>query len=484
MQRARNVKGNPAARSVASGQPAPSCSIISDKQLRRFQDIVDQSTVKAAEDEVRRREAIRQLSEARVANWPNTIEAQRYRKEKARQDRLDREEERRLQIDEEERALRDAQKAQAVQRANILLYEENDKVKNFTSKLFLATVLEEREKQLAIKEEKKILEKQNEMEWAISNQEALRSAEEKEKVKKSSAAQRVMSLKEAQLNQLEELRQQKIRERDLNREEGRRIKQHAQEALEEELQTEQDRKEQQKVMTRRLEEANAEQIARRAKAVEDEKIESDKIAFFAQQKEQQMLERKSRAEEKFAAKLKRRQDLIDIQAQQLEELKAATEEKELKAMRDHDRERREREARDQEKKQRRQKEMEYFRAEQLAMKETKKAQEESEMLRMKDIWKQRADILIDEELQDRRQQRTQSEKLQHFHLLQAQEKRQQALLEKRSDIEEGLQLQEAMKSEQEMYNAYVNSVMCEYVGKGRGSDLVRLAASRAKTKSA
>ena len=484
MQRARNVKGSTAAKTVSLGQPAPSCSIISDKELRRFQDIVDKSSTKAAEDEVRRREAIRQISEARVANWPNTIEAQRHRKEKARQDRLDREEERRLQIDEEERALREAQKAQAVQRANILLYEENDKVKNFTSKLFLATVLEEREKQLAIKEEKKIREKQNEMEWAITQEEALREAEEKEKVKKSTSAQRILSLKEAQLNQLEELRQQKIRERDQNRAEGRTIKQHAQEAVEEEVQLEQDRKINQQKMALRLEEANRDQIARKAKAAEEERLENEKIAFFAQQKEQQKLDRKARADEKFAAKLQRRQELIDTQARQLEELKAATEEKELKAMRDHDRERREKEAREQEKRERRQKEMEFFRSEQLAMKESKKAQQESEMLKMKEIWKQRADILIDEELHDRRQQRTQAERLQHFHLLQAQEKRQQSLLEKRADIEEGLQLQEAMKSEQEMYNAYVNSVMCEYVSKGRGSDLVRLAASRAKTKSA
>jgi len=484
MQRARNVKGGATARQVATGKGAPSCTVVSETELQRYQDIVDNAATKAVEAEKARRDQIRLTSEARVAHWPNTIEAQRLRKEQLRQERLDREEERRLLIDEEERVLREHQKAQAVERANVLLYEENDKIKSFTSKLFLATVLEEREKQLAIKEERRRLEKELELEACVTEQETLRRAEEKEKKKIHDSQQRTCALKSAQLQQLEDLRQQKIKERDENRAEGARIRHLAEQAAEEERLAEAHRKEQQKFRGAELEKTNDEMLHAKKEQKQKEKAEDERIASFAQLKEQQMTERKTRADQKFVAKLRARQQLIDLQSKQLEELRATVEERELKAMRDFDRERRERERIENEKRERRQREIESYRAAELETKKQKKSQEAAEFLRMKDIWKERADTLIDEELLERRQQRAQAERLQHFHLLQAQEKRQQALKEKRTDIEEGLQLQNALKEEQDMYNTYVNSVMCEYVSKGRGGDLVRLAASRSKVKSA
>ena len=198
----------------------------------------------------------------------------------------------------------------------------------------------------------------------------------------------------------------------------------------------------------------------------------------------QVLERKRRAEERFAAKLKGRQELIDRQGEQLAQLKAANEERELRAMRDLDKERQIREEREAEVRHRLQKEIEASRKDQLAKKTEKQGQESLVQHKMNEIWRERAEILINEELQERHEQRSKAEQLQHFHLLQRQEKRHQQLLEKRADIEEGINLQTAIKEEHDLYNAYVNSVMTEYVRKGRGADLVKLAASRSKTKSA
>lgn len=482
MNRARNVKGNVSAKAVANGLPAPSTAVISDADLKHYSKLAD--SVNDYDKERLRREEVRQRSEARVAHWPNTIEAQRNRKEQTRQERLDRDEERRVRIDEEERELREQKKALAVERANVLLYEENDKVKNFTSKLFLTTVLEEREKQLAIKEERRRLEKQLEMEAVLVEQEALRRAEEQEVKKAEAAKSRTFALKSAQLDQIEEIRQQKIKERDHGRVEGLAIKKSAQEAVAEEQATEKNRRRNMFERNLDLTRSNQDQLALKKIEKMREAEEDARIAQFAQQKEQQMLERKSRADKKFVAKLRARQELIDLQAQQLEEIRANAEERALKAMRDFDRERREREELENQKRARQQKEIEYSRTMQLEQKSVKKAQQEAEFQRMKEIWKDRAELLIDEELADRRAERLKAEKLQHIHMLQAQEKRQQSLAEKRADLQEGLQLQEAMKEEQEMYNNYVNNVMCEYVSRGRGADVVRLAASRTKTKSA
>ena len=166
----------------------------------------------------------------------------------------------------------------------------------------------------------------------------------------------------------------------------------------------------------------------------------------------------------------------------LEEMQNAVEEREMRAMRDFDRERREREAKEQEQRDRRQKEIDDFQTEQNLKRRHQLAREQEEKARMQHIWRDRADLLVEEELEERQDARQTAERLQRFQLLQAQEKRMQNFHEKRQDIEEGIQLQEALKEEQQMYHSYVNSVMNEYVRKGRGADIVKAAAKRTKVK--
>jgi hypothetical protein len=483
MNRARNLRGaTEGAKAVAGGKPSLSCSVISDKDLLHIHELVDKKP--AAEIDKDRRDVLRQVSDKRVAHWPNTIEAQRVRKEEARQARLEKEEERRRIIDQEESDLRNAQKAAAIQKANVQLYEENDKVKNFTSKLFLSTVLEEREKQLAVKKEKELAVQEAELDWVLQEKATLRKAEAEEVQKLHVLAGKRQALRDAQVQQLADIRVQKIKERDTSVAEGAKIRIAAEQAVKEDEELEVARRDAQKKAARGFIAGNEAQRALKAEAAERENLETEKIIQFAEQKEVQMLERKKRADEKFAAKLRRRQDLIDEQAKQLAELKAAVEEKELRAMRDFERERGEREELEREQRLRRQREIESFRSAQKKMKEKQDAKESEERSRMKDIWRQRAEILIDEELQEKRQDREKAETLQRFQLLQRQEKRYQSLHDKGADIEEGIRLQEALKEEQEMYNNYVNSVMGEYVRKGRDAEVVRNAANRSKTHSA
>lgn len=483
MQRARNIiRPSPTQKAVMQGLPAPSCAVVGESELQRIVDIVDQKAANDIKAQNDRRDELRAISEKRVANWPNTIEAQRLRKERARKERLEDEERRRQLIDAEEAALAEAKKAHAIKKANILLYEENDRIKTFTSKLFLTTVLEEREKQLAIKEERKRREKEDEQHWAVVEAEQLRAAEREEVLKLQKLKERSHDLKAAQLQQLDDIRTIKIKERDDGRDEGRRILEAARAAEREEQEKEHKRREEQKANARQLIAANEEFKAVRERRRLEEKAEEERIAAFAAQKEQQMLERKKRVDEKFAAKLKRRQDLINHQAHMLEELQASIEEREMRALRDFDRERREREEREQEARDRRQQEIDDFQKEQTLRRRHQLAKEQEEKARMQGIWRDRAELLIEEELQERQEARERAERLQRFQLLQAQEKRMQQFHEKRGDIEEGIQLQEAVREEQEMYQAYVNSVMDEYVRKGRGADIVKAAAKRTKVK--
>lgn len=482
MQRVTNVsKPSVCAKAVIAGLPAPSCSVVADGELERIYSIVESTAARQAQSEADERQSRREASQKRVAHWPNTIEAQRLKKERVRRERFQEEEERRKVIDAQEAELLAAKQAAAVRKANLLLFEQNDRIKTFSSKLFLATVLEEREKQLSFKEERDAAMRQLEAQAAAQQAEELLRAEEQEKTKIKAIAHRTFELKQSQLQQLADIRTTRIKARDEDRSEGQMIKQRAEDAVREELEAEERRRHQQKMRARDLVSANtsSEKLKEQRRAVEQ--TEEEKIAEFAKIKEEQMAERKRRIEEKRALKLEKRQVLIDRQAQLLLELQQATEERELKAMRDFDGERRAREEREQAARDKRQAEIDAFRKAQREVTESKKAAAEAEKARMKQVWTVRADRLIDEELDERREARAKAERVQHFHLLQAHEKRMQEVHEHRKAFEEGIHMQNALRDEQQAYEAYVSSVMQDYVSKGRKSELVQLAVRRARS---
>ena len=67
------------------------------------------------------RDRLHHLSNDRKAKWPNTIEANRERKEKLRLEKMDAEERLRLEIDKEEAALQEEKRRLAIERANKML---------------------------------------------------------------------------------------------------------------------------------------------------------------------------------------------------------------------------------------------------------------------------------------------------------------------------------------------------------------------------
>jgi hypothetical protein len=471
--RVRNLQQpSAAAKAVVAGLPPPSVAVLGNGEIDKIRKLCDPPS----QEEANRRAELRKISDERVKHWPNTIEASRLKKERARKERLEAEEARRVIIDQEEKALADAKKEAAIRNANLMLYEENDRIKAFKSKLFLATVLDEREKQLAVREEKEAIAKASEAYWDAVAAKALTEAEAKEAEKKKSIKDRANALKQQQLEQLEEIRKIKIAERDADRAEGKSIAHSVELGLAEEKANAAKLLEERKKNSIELIKINEKNKEWKAQRHQREKAEEAEIAEYAKLKEAQMLERKKRMDEKFKAKLGRRQALIDRQAEYLKQLKDATEEREMRAMRDFEREREEREGREQAARDRREAEMEEFAKQQKLRKELRLAKEEAERIRMQSVWKDRAQLLIEEELDERAQARSEAETLQRFHLLQAQEKRRQALHEKELEIEDGLKLQEAMKEEQEVYHAYVNSVMGEYVRHGRDSAIVAKAA--------
>jgi len=120
------------------------------------------------------RQRLHELSNTRKGQWPNTIEALRERKDRMRTEKLEAEEKLRVEIDREEEALQAEKRRLAIERANKMLYDSTDRVKSLHSKLMLADVMEERERQIEVKQRQRLRDVEAEERWYQKQQDAIR----------------------------------------------------------------------------------------------------------------------------------------------------------------------------------------------------------------------------------------------------------------------------------------------------------------------
>ena len=153
------------------------------------------ATGRETSDRQRELARLHNLSNSRKAKWPNTLEAARERKERARQEKLDAEESLRQEIDREEEALQAEKRRLVIERANKMLYDSTDRVKSLHSKLLLTDVYQERERQIEVKTRLKQREQVDKARWHQKTQEAIRrmdaeedSRDEEEAVKRAEVA--------------------------------------------------------------------------------------------------------------------------------------------------------------------------------------------------------------------------------------------------------------------------------------------------------
>ena len=107
---------------------------------------------------------LKMLSQTKSKNWPDSIEMRKKNQFEIAKKRFLEEEERRRLIDIEEKKYYDAQNNLIIQKAQKLLFDEQDPVKTFNMKLMYCDMLKERDYQNEIKNRKKeinnIIEKQ------------------------------------------------------------------------------------------------------------------------------------------------------------------------------------------------------------------------------------------------------------------------------------------------------------------------------------
>lgn len=264
---------------------------------------------------------LKAASQTRMRQWPDSIEMAKKNKLESRKKVFFEKEMEKRKIDEEERKFQEMQKKIVVERANKLLFEAQDPVKAFHSKLLLSDVIKEREFQKEIKEKQMEIDGNIEQRWREIEKEKMIDYDQKEIMKKEEEKRK----KEHQMNVIEQqfndFKIKKVKEYHDRVIEGEIIKLGAKRAIEEERQKEEDRRLKAKEQQDQFIKANIELEKIKELQRQKEKEEEKKIEEYAVKKQQMVDLRRRKEQEKFKEKQDQRQKLIDKQVEYLKNMK-------------------------------------------------------------------------------------------------------------------------------------------------------------------
>lgn len=169
-------------------------------------------------DELPRREKLKQLSDARVAGWTDTLHAAYKAKLDWKAEKFRREEEQRMAQDAEYAAEREVMRTNTLKNAERLLKEQTERIRQFRSQQMLVDTLHTRNEQLKEREEKKRQESMNENLWHSTVVQHIQKVELEAKNETEDEKQRslelALNLKSQREEREERLRAQQERKRD------------------------------------------------------------------------------------------------------------------------------------------------------------------------------------------------------------------------------------------------------------------------------
>lgn len=413
------------------------------------------------------REYLKKLSDERATQWPNTIEAQRARKEKTRLDRLDAEEEVKKQIDVQEAKLKAEARQLQIERANKMLYDETDKVKSFHSSLLLSDVLQEREAQIAYKASQDTIKKKHEAKFVKEQERALEIAELAEQKKWEEKRTRALAERDAQLDQLEQLKGRLLEEKAENFREGQMLKQKAEEEMLLTIQKEERKR--QAALDNNFETLKANEALKAYKELEymREVQMEKKIAEFAKSKEKTLMARKAHEQAKRSEAQRKRDKMLAVMEADL--LKRQTDAN-VRLSAQADEARMAEDAREAIREAERAEEREMIdrsRKQQLDIRRAQKAREKEEEMAFVSQWKVRNEQLKLEEEMEKISQFTKNKRLQDAHLRAMDRKLAKAQYEKGREMEDALATQLIAAEDAELFKHYTAVCMEEWKTQGK-----------------
>ncbi|OCT63568.1 coiled-coil domain-containing protein 173 [Xenopus laevis] len=170
-------------------------------------------------EEKKEREALHLKSKEVVKNWTNTIAGMRQKRLESKKLREEKEEKEKKLIDLEEAKFQAQKRKEAIEKARLKQYYQNDKVKTFHSALLLTEVAKERELQIELKNKILAQSKKNEKHWQRELEEGI--AEDQRKALQQLTDRRNNS--NELLKQIEEQKHKAELENIVNQREGEEI---------------------------------------------------------------------------------------------------------------------------------------------------------------------------------------------------------------------------------------------------------------------
>lgn len=309
------------ARTGAAGtRPGASTHVLTSVDLDRIKGSVAHRQKAApyiAEEKRRRKE----ISDARVKTWGNTLDALRRRKDEDKVRRLEDYEKAQQKLDAEEEAYRAAQRAATIERAEAMLYEQTDRVKALNEKLLLSDVQAERQAQIARRKRYEARLAEIDRQHDERQRRTLERANELEAEKVRQRELANQRIARAQQDQLDQLRHQFSLVHNIVKEDGDRMKERARQNEENDRVELHRQREKAASMMRDQRQCNEYLQKLKAEQRAKEEAEDETIRKYAERHTLKVKERKQKQHGVRAQKQAARQKLIDSQAAYLKTLK-------------------------------------------------------------------------------------------------------------------------------------------------------------------
>jgi hypothetical protein len=291
---------------------------ITRREYERIKRFASFDVIKTDKEKIK--DELRKKSKAREATWGNTLSAQRKAKFQARIDREARLEAERVRLDEIEAAKRRDERAELINRANRLMYEQRDEIKSFRSKQMQADILEHNSEQLG--ERQWEIDEHNARE-AYFHRETMRQIKEGEERDRAEREEREAKAKwfaAEQQNQLKERTQRHVDRLVQERLEGKLVVEKALADLEEEKRKIAEARRRARQNNMEMKQENQRLQGMREAQKKELAKEMDKIKAFADERDRKTQQRKDHRAKMQAIRQAAQQRMIDRAVEHLNRL--------------------------------------------------------------------------------------------------------------------------------------------------------------------
>jgi len=449
--------------------------VISAAELARIKASTSREIRTSPGDLKAERLELQRMSQTRVMKWPNTLEAERIKKDKRRTEKADQEEEQRKKIDREEAAIAAEKRRMAIERANKMLYDDSDKVKSFHSNLLLSDVLKEREAQIEITRQKKKNERRREKYWAEMQTEACEEYDIKEKEKREEERRRKYEVTVAREKQLTEVRQELAKRAEDEKREGDLVIQKAQMEIAKARREEQARQEDAQRRVHENMKVNVLLKKLKQEELERELLEEEKLHAIAMEKEARLIERKRREAENKRLKDAEKQRILDF-VTDLKLSSVADEETRVgKQVEDKANADKAEAERREERRRREEEEIRRSRAEQLRRKQLQREREEAEAREWAAQWSVAKERLQKDDVDERSRVRQRNVDVTNFNIQLREEKKMDRQMGRQVELEATRRGKQIMDEEDLRFEQYTDACMSEWHSQGKTCKPMRVA---------